>query len=184
MLLLGLLGIFWGTLPELFPNAVPIFLVGNNKKLEICYKIFTEHLSIPRGKRNKDMALQKNEDGYKAIYLILSKINPNIVPPLSNKSSKEFGRFSFDKGINFVSSGTFLFLNQVIFYEISTNQWRPICEMRDLFFMIRDSQFRYYARLGFLLVFISILIEGIISLRSAIKSYGEKKDLNHNPSLE
>jgi hypothetical protein len=174
MLIIGLLGIFFGTLPDLFPSAVPVFLIGYNRELEVGYKQLTKHLSVPIKERDSDIALGKNDYGYNSIYLILHKLNPKVIPPLSNLGNDRFGNLSFDHGFDFVSSGTGLLPNQVLFFEKSTDRWRAVCEMRDLFFIIRDSHIRYYARIGFFLAFISISIEGIVSICSAIRSATNK----------
>lgn len=174
MVIIGLSGIFFGTLPDLFPEKVPDFLIGENKELDIGYNKLNKYLIE---KRTSDIALKKNENGYNAIYNIASELNPDVVPPLSNLGNDRSGNFSFHKGdFEFVNPGTSLFPNQVLSFKKSTGKWQPVCEMRDLYFMKRDSHNRYYAILGFLLAFISILSEGIVSISCAIISHGKAKN--------
>lgn len=178
IIIIGFLGIFLGTLPDLIPGCAPIILIGKNRKMEVGYQKLVEFLDIPRGKRANKIALTRDDEGYSAIYDLLRSFDPKIVPPVEKISSSSedigFGNISFDKGDEWVGSGTFLLMNQVVFYH-TKEKWQAICEMRDLHFLIRDAHIRYYSRLGFFFAFIALMVEGISSLKGILNSRSYRK---------
>ena len=162
LLILGILGVCIGTLPDLFPNQIDSFLIGKYKKMNIAYKRLVDYAKIPRGIRDNEIALNKNDLGYKAIYNHLRSLDPSL-PPF-NKSGNSFADITIDTG-GFINTNMELLMNQVVQVKDSKNNWLPVCEMRELYFIIRDSYIRFFTRLGLSFAFIALFVGFVMNVK-------------------
>ncbi len=170
MVLLGVFGVFFGTLPDILPNMADSFLFGETRGMKTGYARIIEFTELPSTERKIDIALTKDSPGYFAILRILHSFNPKIVPSPTELKDYFFGSISTDRsslGV-FVNPGIHLTLNKEIYFQSDARQWKEVCEIRDLHYIIESSVSRYYVKIGFFLALLSILIEGFVSIRYAI----------------
>lgn len=170
MIFIGFLGIFLGTLPDLLPDYVPYILFGEHNSMNAGYVRLVNYLKGHKAHDENEIVLGVNDKEYNSIYNLLHSFDPSILPPLQETllTSKEYGtgNIGFGKGRpEFVTSRTFLLFNQVIYFQDKNNNWRNVCEMRDLYFLVRDAIVRYCSRIGFFFAFISLTVEGISALK-------------------
>ena len=162
LLIIGILGLCIGTLPDLFPNQIDSFLIGKYKKMNIAYKRLVDYAKIPRGIRDNEIALNKNDLGYEVIYNHLRSLDPSL-PPF-NKSGNSFADITIDTG-GFMNTNMELLMNQVVQVKDSKNNWLPVCEMRELYFIIRDSYIRFFTRLGLSFAFIALFVGFVMNVK-------------------
>ncbi len=164
MFVIGLIGLFVGTLPDILPEKMGSLLFCKYKKMDIAYKKLVHYANIPRGIRESDAALNRRDIGHHVIYGLLRSINP-AMPSLENLASTS-GDLTVDSG-GFVNTNTELLMNQVVHVKDDKNEWLPVCELRDLYFFIHDSQIRFFTRIGFALTLLSIVVTFFINIRQA-----------------
>ena len=160
-------GIFFGTLPDLWPSILsrlPYFsrLDSGIKKLS---RPFT--------------SLDRNDRGYIPVYRLLRTVAPNILPPLQEVLAlpRNHGTAELIK----VKSG-FIWQPTVqgkktknpistiyVCFRTQENTVDPICEFRDLMFIVRDFKTRWCSRMGFFFAFLALLFGEGISLRKSVK---------------
>jgi len=168
MMLLGVFGVFFATLPDLFPNIAPYFLIGETRAMKVGYARIIEFSQMQSNKKN-DIALRKTTYGYEAILRILHNVNPKIAPSPKAQKGNAFGNISTDRSsVVFVNPGINLTSNKVIYFQANEKRWKEVCEIRDLHYIIESAVGRYYAKIGFLFAVIAILMEGFVSIRSAL----------------
>ena len=163
LLILGALGLFIGTLPDLLPNQVDLFLIGKYKKMNTAYKRLVEYAKIPRGIRDNEIALNKEDLGYEVIYNHLRSLDPSL-PPF-NKSGNSFSDITIDSR-GFMNTNMELLMNQVVHIRDSNNNWLPVCEIREIYFIIRDSYIRFFTRLGQSFSFIALFVGFVINVKN------------------
>jgi hypothetical protein len=169
MMLLGIFGVFVGTLPDLFPNIAPNFLFGETRAMKVGYARIIEFTQMQSTKRESGIALKKDTSGYEAILRILHNVNPKIVPSPKERKGNAFGNISTDRStFVFVNPGIDLTFNKEIYFQTDEKHWKEVCEIRDLHYIIEAAVGRYYTKIGFLFALIAILIEGFSSIRGVL----------------
>ncbi len=164
MLVIGLLGLFIGTLPDILPEKIGLLLFFKYKKMDIAYKKLVHYANIPRGKREDDVALNRRDIGHQVIYVLLRSINPEL-PSLGNLAPTS-GDLTVHTG-GFVNINTKLLMNQVVHVKDEKNEWLPVCELRDLYFFIHDSQIRFFTRIGFAFTLSALIVTFFINIKQA-----------------
>ncbi len=150
MLIVGILGLFMGTLPDIFPDQKDVLLIGKYKKMNVAYEKLVNYAKVPRGIRESEVALNIKDSGYHIIYNHLQSLDPSL--PSLKKTDYAFRD---------------LLINQVVHVRDDKNEWRPICELRDLYFIIRDSQLRYFTIVGFAFALFALAVEFFMNMRTA-----------------
>jgi hypothetical protein len=168
------LGIFLGTLPDLFPDVLlhcPYF--------RMLHRGVATLSTFPDETSNSD--LNRDDKAYKAIYKLLRSVDPHTLPPLKETLALQGDKYRCN--IKGVKSGEQW--NAVappdqkskrtmepiyICFRTPQNIAEPICSLEDLKFLVRDVETRVCSRLGFFLAFVALILGEGMALRKAIIS--------------
>jgi len=193
IILVVFLGIFLGTLPDLWPSGL--------SKLPYFNRLDTglEKLDHFSTHEIKNTYLNRNDKGYIPIYRLLSTIAPYTLPPLketlalsgSRSEAQLIGvksgtkRRATAEGIQSKKAMETIY----ICFRTQEDIAEPLCELRDLMFIVRDFKTRWCSRFGFFFAFLALLLGEGISLRNSIKfrlnqkyskANNEEKQLNQS----
>ena len=151
VLLLGMSGVFLGTLPDLIPAWIP--LAPYTAALE------SGHEKLTAG------TLRPTDDGFEEIYELLGTFQPNWAPPLLIVVKTE---------LSFTSAGVELPAFQTARFYYGPKQDKPVCFMRDVAFLVRDAKFRWWTRFGFSITFAALILQIIPWVKAKLsKKKGE-----------
>ena len=172
------MGIFLGTLPDLFPAALsrlPYFA-----KLNAALGTLSDF----RATEGANTALNKDDNGYVEIYRLLHAVDPFTLPPLDEtlalqgdgsgqlvgvKSGVKWNAVSGDRKSQKAMETVY------VCFRTPQNTGEPICELSELKFLVRDVEIRVCSRLGFFFAFVALLLGEGVSLRNALKKRKGKK---------
>ena len=176
-------GILLGTLPDLWPSGLSRFPYFN--RLDAGLKRL-DNFSNPE---IKNTYLNRNDDSYVPIYRLLRSLDSHTLPPVKeiidltgdNHKAQLIGVKSGEKwrATNKEGKGSDKAMETIyICFRTEENIAEPLCEMRDLKFLVRDFKTRWCSRLGFFFAFLALLLGEGISLRNSVKNFLKKKFKN------
>lgn len=173
LILVVFLGILLGTLPDLWPSGLS--LVPYFRKLDLGLAKLS-HFPTPD---DKNAYLNRNDPSYIPIYQLLRSLDPHTLPPiaetLSGRSGSGEGQLiGVKSGMRWQAQAQGTKSENVmeivyVCFRTRADLAEPVCDLRDLKFLIRDVKTRLCSRVGFAFAFIALFLGEGLSLRKSIK---------------
>lgn len=173
LIVIGFLGIFLGTLPDLFPQYIS--LLPNLKK----YDAGLRALEMDELHDVNQRLLKYGEDGYLQITKLLKSFDPISIPSLkiiaddNRRLQQAWTIASVKSGMKWSpqigSIPATQSIEAFVFICIKTDKgiYKPICDIRDLKNLVREAKVRFWSRTGFFFAFIALVIGEGIALKDA-----------------
>jgi hypothetical protein len=165
LLIVGVLGIFLGVLPDLRPDLAnrPARFAALEAGLVRLGQFDYKSAS------GKSVALLvPGDQGYEEIYDVLRFFDSSLPPLEENPEispAEGKGLIGVDNSpASYSTSGGTLPLPRFVAFQHTLGDKRPICWVRDLVFRIRDEKVRYWTRLGFASAFIAVVLDVLLGL--------------------
>lgn len=192
LILVVFLGIFLGTLPDLWPSGLSCFPYF--KKLDFGLAKLSQ-FSTPDA---KNAYLNRNDPAYAPIYGLLRSLDSYTLPPIGevlaiqggSRKAQLIGVKSARWRANAQGSKSESAIETVyVCFRTPRDTAEPVCDLRDLKFLVRDTKTRLCSRVGFSFALIALLLGEGISLRKSIRDHlkdvrrsGQEEDSAQQPT--
>jgi len=173
------LGVLLGTLPDLFPAALP--RLPYFARLDAALRMLSDFSAT----QAENTFLNKRDDGYVEIYHLLRSVDPITLPPLDKTLALQGELSGQLVGVKtgfkwYVTSSDVRSEKEMetvyVCFRTAQDIGEPIMELKELKFLVRDVEVRVCSRLGFFFAFVALILGEGISLRNAIKSRKTRRD--------
>ena len=165
VLLLGVFGILLTELPDMFPDSDLVSVPPHLASLDAGFSDLTRFDSVDAND-NPISILHCGEEGYKAIYNLLRTFDPSI-PILEDITTDSQTRAIVTTEAikwNNPHGEMPVFRPVMLYFEELGNNPVPICDMRDLAFLIRDCKVSFWSGTGSALAFVALLLQTVPAL--------------------
>ncbi len=164
LLVLAGSGIVLTAFADMFPGSGWVSIPSHLAGLEAGFSALSPF--DERDEEDKAIGLlRQGDEGYKSIYSLLSTFDPTL-PSLEDmlvmSSTEGVGDITAITVFKYETSlGSIPGIRPVLI-QLEGGDLKPVCEIRDLAFLIRDRKVRFWSRLGSFIALIAVLLEALL----------------------
>lgn len=163
LLVLAGLGILLTAFADMFPGSSWVSIPAHLAGLEAGFSALSRF--DERGQEAIGL-LRQGDEGYESIYSLLPTFDPTL------PSLEDMLVMSSTEGVGAIIAATSVFKYETslgsipgmrpVLIQLEGGNFKPVCEMRDLAFLIRDRKVRFWSRLGSFIALIAVLLEALL----------------------
>jgi hypothetical protein len=185
VLFIGVFGIIITELPDMYPDSNLISIPPHLASLDAGLADLTRFDEVDANDKAISV-LRDGDKGYAVIYRLLRIFDPSI-PTLkeasANSPSQRMGIIVSTEEIKWSNPyGKIPIFRPVLLVEFQEPGLTPVpvCDMRDLAFLIHDQKARFWSRLGVTLALVALFLQTIPALSIATRSSQQSsKEIEH-----
>jgi hypothetical protein len=162
VLCIGAFGSVLPSLPDMFPNSKWVNVLPALDAIQVGYADLSRMDEASRDGRALGI-LRDGDTGYSAICDLLRVFDPTLTSEAANPSAEKIASIAATQEMSWSNpQGSIAVLRPVLVELVATGQWKPVCDMRDLAFLIHDNRIRLWSRVGSFLAFTALLLQAAL----------------------
>jgi hypothetical protein len=165
VLLIGAFGVILPALVDMFPDSSWVSLPPHLAALDAGFANLNRFDELDVNSKAIGV-LRQGDEGYDNIYDLLRHFDPGILP-LSEasilSSTHRTGAIIAVDVFEWGNSQGKLALIRPLLLQLENEKLKPICDLRDMAFLIRDRKVRFWSRIGSAVALVALLLQTALS---------------------
>ncbi len=185
VLLIGAFGVILPALVDMFPDSSRVSLPPHLAALDAGFADLNRFDETDANDKAISV-LRQGDEGYDNIYDLLKHFDPGILPlreaPILSSTHKTGAIVAVEVFRWGNPQGT-LSLIRPLLLQLENEKLKPICDLRDMAFLIHDRKVRFWSRIGSAMALVALLLGMALSSPSRSQHSNQPEPLQEKQTL-